>query len=471
MSKHLAEPEQPPLRPNVFRIVVTTLGLVVLACAAVIAGFSVSEHRAPWLVIASAVERPLAPPPQELFGKDHVLVLVEGLDYDYNAKDEEYSSQARSDVIKAVNLDFTTRRVYVLDVLRDMVATYPNGSQQKINQAQSDGGVREAQAVIASWLGVPGFDRYVVFRVNTAKDLINAIGGVDVKVMNSDCITHAAGCTNGPLDYVDTWGHLNIHLKPGFQHLNGDQAVGYMRFRHDWCGDPCRAKRQDQVIHALVAKLTGDRFNTLLHINGLLGVLSRDVETNLSRTEELSIMAYYAQMPKNAVQTATVPYVDNVVLPDGGAAIVPDTQKRAQLVDSMLLDPPRPSPIPDASALAAINPLSVRVDVENGSGVQGMARRVATILRRQGFTVVEVGNASSADLETSEVREHSHIAQAGLRVRTALGSAAAKIPVVDGEPSQAPAPEASTTQSDVTVIVGQDLAAALSAKTAQDIPQ
>jgi len=36
-----------------------------------------------------------------------------------------------------------------------MVATMPNGSQAKINQAQSDGGVREAKDVIASFLGFP----------------------------------------------------------------------------------------------------------------------------------------------------------------------------------------------------------------------------------------------------------------------------------------------------------------------------
>jgi len=42
--------------------------------------------------------------------------------------------------------------------------------------------------VIASWLGVPSFDRYIVMRIDTTKDLINAIGGVDVNVENSDAL-------------------------------------------------------------------------------------------------------------------------------------------------------------------------------------------------------------------------------------------------------------------------------------------
>ena len=76
----------------------------------------------------------------------NLLVLVEGLDYDYTAKDEEFSTNSRSDVIWAVNLDFANKRIYQLSIPRDMVATMPNGSQAKINQAQSDGGVKEAKA-------------------------------------------------------------------------------------------------------------------------------------------------------------------------------------------------------------------------------------------------------------------------------------------------------------------------------------
>ena len=84
-----------------------------------------------------------------------------GLDYDYTAKDEEFSTNSRSDVIWAVNLDFANKRIYELSIPRDMVATMPNGTRAKINQAQSDGGVKEAKSVISQFLGIPGFDRYV----------------------------------------------------------------------------------------------------------------------------------------------------------------------------------------------------------------------------------------------------------------------------------------------------------------------
>ncbi len=400
----------------------------------------------------------LTPSPQYVFHKDHILVLAEGLDYDYNNKDEEFSTQSRSDVIKAIDLDFRTNSIYVLGIPRDMDAVMPNGHETKINEAQADGGVKEAQAVISKWLGVPGFDRYVLLRINTTKDLINAIGGIDIDPKNSDALRHQG--PNGPIDYDDNWGHLHIHFKPGMQHMNGEQAVSYARFRHDWCSDPCRIMRQDQVMQAALNKLKSDKFNTFVHMGELVNVFNRDVQTNLTREEQLSLATAFAGMSKNALHTDQVPYADDKIVADGGDVLIPDETKKAQLVQNMLIDPPVPSPPPDARAIAAILPQSVRVDVENGSGIPGVARRVAGMLRKQGFTIGEVGNAQG-DLATTELHEHSKITYAGEKVRRALGKAAQTVRVIAD--SQTPVPAATSVPSDVTIIVGQDLATSFTA--------
>jgi LCP family protein required for cell wall assembly len=461
MGKHLRPDDySEPLertRPPALKRVAVIVGILILGAIALVAGMSVVQRKPVWQIVATV----LTPSPQQIFGKNNILVLIEGLDYDYTSKDEEYSAQARSDVIWAVNLDFITHHIYQLAIPRDMVATFPGGVQQKINQAQSQGGVREAQSVISQFLGIPGFDRYMVFRPDSTQDFVNSLGGIDVKVMNSDCLMHPQSCVNGPLDYDDSWGHLHIHLKPGMQHLNGVQAVGYMRFRHDWCGDPCRIMRQQVVLHALLHRLTADKVNTLLHMNDLLAAINRDVQTNLSRQEEISIATAFADMPPHALVTKQVPYVADVTLPDGGAAIVPDEAKRAQLVRTMLIAPPQPTSPPDPGALAALAPGSVRVDIENGTGVPGLAKRVAALLRSEGFKIAQVGNASSANVTTTEVHEHSRVAMAGLKVRNGLGSRASRVPVIsEAVSSQTPSP------SDVTVIIGDDLVTAMSSPPA-----
>lgn len=290
--------------------------------------YSLAIHRSPVAII----EETTIPSPQALFGKPSILVLAEGLDYDYTDSDIETSAHSRSDIIMAIRMDFAHRRIYELSVPRDMVATLPNGRQTKINDAQSEGGITEAESVVATWLGIPGFDRYVILRIDAMKDLINAIGGVDVYVKNSTCLLTHTDCTHGTVDYDDTWGHLHVHLVEGLQHLNGAQAVGYARFRHDFCSDPCRIMRQQDVIRAIVARLRSNGLNAVFTIGPLLAALNRDVTTNLSPQEELSIAYAFRGITPNSIHTTQVPYVSDVVLPGEGDSIVPDEAAKRRLV-------------------------------------------------------------------------------------------------------------------------------------------
>jgi LCP family protein required for cell wall assembly len=429
------------------------LVIVALGVASATAGYIVVERRNP----VTAFTQMFVPSPQQVFGKSNLLVLVEGLDYDYNEKDEEFSTNSRSDVIWAVNLDFANKRIYQLSIPRDMVATMPNGTQAKINQAQSDGGVKEAKSVIARWLGIPAFNRYVVLRIDATKEFIGAIGGVNVDVKSSNCLQYKTGCTGDALDYDDTWGHLHIHLKEGLQHLDGERAVAYMRFRHDWCSDPCRIMRQQQVLQAVATKIKGDRINTLIHLGDLLAVFRKYVQTDFTDQELFSIATYFQGVPNFAIVSKQVPFTADVDLPGYGDSLVPDTQARAQLVASMLVAPPVPVPSPDALALAAIPAATLRVDIENGSTVAGAAHRVATELKHAGFNIGAVGNADRSDYTATEIHEHSSVTFAGAKVRAALAGGRGAIVVPDPAPSPSPT-QANLTASDVTVIVGNDLA-------------
>jgi polyisoprenyl-teichoic acid--peptidoglycan teichoic acid transferase len=430
------------------------VGLIVVGIASAMAGYAIVERRNP----VTAITQAFVPTPQQVFGKPNIIVLVEGLDYDYNEKDEEYSSDSRSDVIWAVNLDFNNKKIDELSIPRDMIATMPNGTETKINAAQSEGGTKEAKSVISGWLGIPGFDRYIVLRIDATQAFIQALGGVNVYVKSSDCFRYNTGCTGERLDYDDNWGHLHIHLKEGMQHLNGPQAVGYMRFREDWCSDPCRIMRQQQVLRALVDKFKSDRVNTFLHMGDLLAVFHKYVETDFTNPELISLVTYYQGIPSSAIVSAQVPYTSDVMLPNEGDSLVPDTAARAHLVATMLVEPPTPVPSADAMALAAIPPSTLRVDVENGSGITGAAHRVATTLQKAGFTIGDVGDADRSDYTSTEIHEHSSVTFAGARVREALPAALRDAQIVsDGSTTAAPSAAASS-RSDVTVIVGADFA-------------
>ncbi|MGB6060434.1 MAG: LCP family protein [Candidatus Aquilonibacter sp.] len=460
MGKHLGPSPSPSEEarearfPRWLRRSALVLGFILLGAGSALAGFAIFTHRNPIQVIAET----FVPTPQDVFGKPNLVVLVEGIDYDYTGNDIEFSTNSRSDMIKAVNLDFDNKSVYALSILRDMEATYPNGSVHKINQAQSDGGPAEAQKVVASFLGIPGFDRYVLLRIDATKDLINAIGGVDVYVRDSDCLMNHTGCTGGRVDYDDSWGHLHVHLSEGVHHLNGEQAVSYGRFRHDWCSDPCRVMRQNDVIMAALNKLRGDKLNTFMHASAIMNVINRDVQTNFTQSELVTLASYFSGVSLKDVHFNQTPYTGDQELADGDD-LVPDKPAIAKLVQTMLVAPPTPEPSPDAMALAAIAPGSLRVDVENGSGMPGAAKIVAAQLKHAGFSIGNVGNADNSEYQKSEIEEHSTMTFAGAKVRTALPAAFENLPVV-GQPLSAGSPP----PSDVTIIVGRDLASAVVAQ-------
>jgi polyisoprenyl-teichoic acid--peptidoglycan teichoic acid transferase len=300
--------------------------------------------------------------------------------------------------------------------------------------------VKLADAVIGNFLGLPAdargrhFDRYVVVRVNAMKDLVDAIGGIDVPVTET-------------LNYDDNWGHLHIHFKPGLVHMNGEQAQGYVRFRHDECSDPCRTKRQQQVIRILLDKLKRDRMNDLIHGGALVEAFRRDVDTNLSPDEIKALAWTFKDTPIAALLHAdTIGYVATKQTLDG-ETVVPDEQQRATLVADLLGPYTAPKALP--SGVAAVTPSTVHVVVENGSGVRGAATQVAAILRSRGYVIDAVGDADSFGYDTTEIEDASTSAERGARLRADLGFAAAILTT--------PKPSTKSTGA-VRIVLGRDYA-------------
>jgi LCP family protein required for cell wall assembly len=424
------------------------LALLVGIGTGVVAMQSLVQHRAPTDVIANDARMPFIPSPQDIFHKDRVAILLLGIDYDYNSKDEEMSSNSRSDTIKAVALDLPNAQapagaISILSVPRDMDAVMPDGRENKINAAyggfngNSAMAAHNSEKVVANFLGVPGFDRYVTLRINATKSLVDAIGGIDV-------------VPDETMNYDDNWGHLHIHFVGGKKyHMDGEDAVSYSRFRHDACSDPCRIKRQDQVIRLTVAKLKNDKFNDLLHISALIDVVRKNVYTDLSQQEMLSLAWAFQHVDLAKIDTEQVPFTGDKDLACCGDVIVADDAAKHALVDRMFLAPALPAVAPDARAVAALSPATIHVEVQNGSGVAGEGMAIAELLRKHGFVVQSVANAATFGYDSTEIRVHPIGSPlAGERVRSVLALSTATVQ-----------PDARPSTSDVTVIVGRDYAA------------
>lgn len=380
------------------------------------------------------------PPPAAVFDKDRIYLLVMGIDFNYDSKGMPYSKGARSDTIMVAGLDFPTRTVKLISVLRDTEAIV-NGHDTKINEAYADGGVKLADRVIGEFLGMPAnpngsyFDRYVVINTNGLKDFVDAIGGIEVPVTQT-------------MDYDDNWGHLHIHFKPGLTHMDGYQAQAYTRFRHDACSDPCRTKRQQQVIRIIIAKLKAQKFNDFVHLGQLVGVINKNVMTNLTFDEEKSLAWSYKDANlADLSHMDTIGYVDTKDTAYAGEVLIPDQSQKTRLVGE-LLGPYENVVRPPKSALAAVKPSSVHLVMENGSGVAGLAGVAAAKMKKLGYVVDTVQNADTFGYDVTQIQTTSKVPFVGDRVRADLGVDDATVaPATDATPGP---------RTVVTVIVGRD---------------
>jgi polyisoprenyl-teichoic acid--peptidoglycan teichoic acid transferase len=170
--------------------------------------------------------------------------LILGSDARYG--DKKRRLKPRSDTILLVRVDPGQDRIAVLSIPRDLRVTIPGDGIDKVNAAYSDGGprltVRTIQKLFRDRVG-QALPINNVINVNFGgfHEAVNYIGGVyvdiDRRYYNED---------TGP------GGYAKIDLKPGYQRLNGHDALAYVRYRHG-DNDLFRAARQQdflrQVMH------------------------------------------------------------------------------------------------------------------------------------------------------------------------------------------------------------------------------
>ena len=120
-----------------------------------------------------------------------------------------------SDTNMLMRFDAESKKIDVVSLPRDTLMS--NG--HKLNSSYNNGGTEKLRSNIEDMLGVP-VDFYVSVNLKGFIALIDQIGGVEFDV---PC----------DMDYDDPYQDLHIHFKAGLQHLNGQQAMEVVRFRHN----------------------------------------------------------------------------------------------------------------------------------------------------------------------------------------------------------------------------------------------
>jgi polyisoprenyl-teichoic acid--peptidoglycan teichoic acid transferase len=202
------------------------------------------------------------------------------------------SLEGLTDSMLLIRFNPETHQVTVLSIPRDTRAWVEGMGLTKINAANAVGGPALSARSTSELLGGVGIDRYVRINVQGVEKLLDALGGVTVYVPKD-------------MKYTDESQHLYINLQQGEQHLNGKQALDFLRFRYDEYGDIGRIQRQQMFMRALTEQALKPA--TLPRIPQVLSVIQSNLDTNLSVEELIALIGFAAQTDRPNVKMLMVP--------------------------------------------------------------------------------------------------------------------------------------------------------------------
>ncbi len=216
----------------------------------------------------------------QIAAKKPISLLILGVDQGMEGRHD----QGNSDTIILVTVNPTTKKTTMTSIPRDTLTEILGESSStsyfmfKANSAYQFGGSSGSVKTISTMLNVP-INYYVEVNMKALKSLVNALGGVDVKV---------------PFNFTYDW----CTFKKGWQHLNGRHAIAYARMRYDDPkGDYGRQMRQRQIIQAVVKKALS--VNGVANYQKLLKVFAKYVQTNLTFGDMTSLALNYRAAAAN----------------------------------------------------------------------------------------------------------------------------------------------------------------------------
>jgi polyisoprenyl-teichoic acid--peptidoglycan teichoic acid transferase len=197
-----------------------------------------------------------------------------------------------SDSMLLLRFDPERESLAVLSIPRDTRVRIEGHGINKINQANELGGPALTAASVSKLLDGVNIDRYIRVNVQGVEKLIDALGGVEVYVPKD-------------MKYNDFSQHLYINLKKGQQHLNGDKAIQFLRFRYDAYGDISRVQRQQMLIRAAVEQTL--KPGTIVKIPQILKVIQSHIDTNLTVKELMALANFASKTDRSDVEMMMLP--------------------------------------------------------------------------------------------------------------------------------------------------------------------
>jgi hypothetical protein len=268
--------------------------------------------------------------------------------------------------------------------------------------------------------------------------------------------------------------YANINLHPGYQRLNGGQALDFVRYRH-FDSDLYRLSRQQEFVKAFKQQISSSL--SPFDLPKMVAAITKNVEVGSTGSGDLgkkileyALFAYdlpnghfFQTKLENLGQDA---YYNILATPE-------DVQKAVQQFQSPDVEAPKKA---TARALGrklrtkAPVPKEVGTYVLNGNGVPGAAANAAYALAQRGYRIM--ASDAQANAPTQDYfRTKVYYAKGDPKAKAAAGPLANLFAPADVEPISPAIQQLTPPQTMLTVVVGTTFHGDIAAPQADTTPE
>ncbi|BAW97331.1 cell envelope-related transcriptional attenuator domain containing protein [[Synechococcus] sp. NIES-970] len=308
---------------------------------------------------------------------------------DENSEDLGYhalinSFEGLSDTMLLLRFDPAAQRLSLLSIPRDTQVNIPGYGTSKVNHANAYGGAVLAAKTVSETLGGVEIDRYIRVNVQGIGKLIDALGGVTVYVPQD-------------MRYQDDSQRLYINLQKGEQHLDGERALQFLRFRYDEFGDIGRVQRQQSLIRAVLEQ--GLTPSNLVRFPQIMSIIQSHIDTNLSVQELIALAGFASQVNRSDMQMVMLPGEFSGDGRDGNVSYwLPHRNSISRVMAQHFELSTNYTASRDLPS-----PGSIRIAIQDSTGNPQAVRSLLERLNEAGYTRVSIARDWSEPLENTRI--------------------------------------------------------------------
>ena len=253
---------------------------------------------------------------KEVTMSGYTQIAVFGID---NRTNGDYGS-GNSDTIMIASINNETRAVKLVSVYRDTYLCVHDDYYGKANAAYAYKGAVAGLSMLNKNFDL-NLNQYVSVDWYAVVDVIDLLGGVEIEITEAERqkineyapeVEKVTGITTSRVQ------------ESGLVHLDGVQAMAYMRIRKLAGNDYMRTQRQRMVIEAVFNQIKQAELST---INNIIDEVFPRIETNLTLTDILGLAMNVGRY--QIVSTTGFPFEkDTMVLSGVGDCVVPITLEK-----------------------------------------------------------------------------------------------------------------------------------------------